>query len=124
MKTDKELHDLQNYLIPILARDEMARYCDMYLYYTYCEKKMNEQGLSANMNYILGSPAYRKKYNLSPFCSVERARRRIIRLIPDLAPDMESEFFRANLSLIYKRYARSKRKPKIESQGDEMYETN
>ena len=73
------------------------------LYYKVCET-INKESLRLTLHTFL---CVRKEYKIPPYESVMRARRKIMRLYPELRADSTVEAYREMNEEIVKNYARS-----------------
>lgn len=99
MKNIKKTQDLVK---EILLEEPKARNCDMHLYYMVC-LKTNAQVLGMPFAQVLMNL---KKFNLPPIASVDRARRKIQKLYPELASNKKVKEMREEQEEIYRKYAK------------------
>lgn len=86
----------------ILTEEPKARNSDMHLYYMVC-LKTNARVLGMPFSQVLMNL---KKYNLPPFASVDRARRKVQKLYPELASDKKVKEMREEQEEIYRKYSK------------------
>lgn len=98
----KDLYTLESRVKDILENDVQARKDDMYLYYKYCETKVNvlTNSLFAKIFYNKG---IRILYGISPFVSVDRVRREVQKKYPYLKEKKVAEA-RYEQQSIYEEY--------------------
>ena len=102
MNKIEELKTTQNKVKVILENDELARNSDDYLYCMLCEM-IDENSVNLPFWKVMLN---RKKYKFPSFKSVERARRKVQKLYPELASDPDVEAQKMINEEIYKDFAK------------------
>lgn len=99
----KDLYTTEMFIKDILEEEPFARVDDMYLYYCYCKKKKYPLS-QKEFEKVFISRDFRNKYDIKPFASVDRARRKLQAKYPRLKNERTS-IKRQEQQSVYKEYA-------------------
>lgn len=97
----KKLETIENEVKKILDKDIRARKDDMYLYYKYCTRILNDNAFVQ----LFWNRYLRAEYKIPAFESVSRARRKLQQEYEYLRPEKKVQDARTNKEADYIRYA-------------------
>lgn len=107
MKKSIELKTTTDIVKEVLKAHEHARNSDDYLYFLVCSIIGKQNGFDAENMTLAHFLLYRKEFNLPSYKSVERSRRKVQRLHPELRESPAVECHRKENEEIFRIYARA-----------------